>query len=236
MSKPSCFIIMPLTTPDHYVETYKGDTRHFYHVLDHLFKPAIITAGMEPIPPISKGSEVIHGDIIRNLEMADLVLCDMSILNPNVFFELGIRTALNKSVAMVRDDATPNIPFDLNMVNHSTYKSSLNPWDLETEVEKMKVHLEDCMKNGPDNSLWGHFSMTQQAKISEDSPEVEKQMSYLIRQVETLQGQLDNIKRNPVETGPVWSAKSLQRTSRERNDSNSIKDELRAMGQNPGRL
>ena len=97
---------MPLTTPARYVETYKGDTQHFIHVLGHLFKPAIEAAGLTPITPMSKGSKVIHGDIIRNLETADLVLCDMSILNPNVFFELGIRTALNKSVAMIRDNAT----------------------------------------------------------------------------------------------------------------------------------
>ena len=115
MSKPTCFIIMPLTTPARYVDHYKGDTDHFIHVLDHLFKPAIQAAGMDPIPPISKGSEIIHGDIIRNLETADLVLCDMSILNPNVFFELGIRTALNKSVAIIRDNVTERIPFDLNL-------------------------------------------------------------------------------------------------------------------------
>jgi len=45
---------------------------------------------------------LIHAEIIRNIENADLVLCDMSCLNPNVFFEFGIRTSLNKPVSVVK--------------------------------------------------------------------------------------------------------------------------------------
>jgi len=97
----TCFIITPITTPEPFVSKYKGDDHHFTHVLDHLFIPALRILSIEPIPPSTKGSEIIHGEIIRNLESADLVLCDMSILNPNVFFELGIRTALNKPVCMI---------------------------------------------------------------------------------------------------------------------------------------
>ena len=64
---------------------------------------------MESIPPMVDGDDVIQGTIIKNLGKSDLVLCDMSILNPNVFYELGIRTALNKSVAIVRDEFTDEI-------------------------------------------------------------------------------------------------------------------------------
>ncbi len=187
MSKPSCFIIMPITTPAHYVEQYKGDGDHFKHVLDHLFKPAIDAAGMEPIAPIVKGSEIIHGEIIKNIETADLVLCDMSILNPNVFFELGIRTALNKSVAMVKDDVTGKIPFDTGIINHHTYNSDgLTAWDMDAEIKSLKTHLEDCMNNGEENALWGYFSMSQQAVVPSDAPDVDKKLGYLIKQVESL--------------------------------------------------
>jgi len=200
MSKPTCFIIMPLTTPAHYVDQYKGDKSHFIHVLDHLFKPAITAAGLDPIPPISKGSLVIHGDIIKNIETADLVLCDMSILNPNVFFELGIRTALNKSVAMVKDDVTPKIPFDTGIINHHTYKCSLDQWDSKSEIESLKTHLEDCMENGSDNALWGYFSMSQQAEVPNDAPDTDKQLSYLIKQVDSLRSQINPANNNILST------------------------------------
>lgn len=196
MSKPSCFIIMPLTTPAQYVDQYKGDVDHFIHVLDHLFKPAVEAAGLDPIPPISKGSEVIHGEIIRNLETADLVLCDMSILNPNVFFELGIRTALNKSVAMIRDNATKRVPFDTTIINYHEYDCGLDPWVIPNEIERLTDHLNECMENGSGNSLWGYFSMTQQAEISNDANDKEKQMAYLIRQIDGIGKRLQNIPLN----------------------------------------
>ncbi len=163
--------------PAQYVENYKGDSDHFIHVLEHLFKPAIEAAGLIPIPPISKGAEVIHGDIIQNLETADLVLCDMSILNPNVFFELGIRTALNKSVAMIRDNVTERVPFDTTIINYHEYNSGLEPWGLSGEIGRLTVHLKDCAAPGTENSLWGYFSMSQQAEVPSDAGESEKQFS-----------------------------------------------------------
>ncbi len=106
---PKCFVIMPITMPEHLVSNYRDDPEHFIHVYECLFEPAIKEAGYEPLSPSSKGSEIIQADIIRNLEDSDLVLCDISILNPNVFFELGVRTALNKPVCLVRDQLTADI-------------------------------------------------------------------------------------------------------------------------------
>lgn len=180
----TCFIIMPITTPERYLDQYKGDSDHFIHVLDHLFKPAITAVGMEPIAPIVKGSEIIQGEIIKNIETADLVLCDMSILNPNVFFELGIRTALNKSVAMIKDDVSPKIPFDTGIINHHTYNSDgLTAWAVDAEIESLKTHLEDCMNNGQENALWGYFSMSQQAVVPKDAPVAEQPLSYIVKQI-----------------------------------------------------
>jgi len=118
--KKHCFIIMPITTPDNMVDQYEhsGGKDHFKHVLDCLFVPAVKEAGYEPIPPTTKGSDIIHAGIIQNLETADLVLCDMSSLNPNVFFEFGIRTSLNKPVCVVKDDLTKKVPFDTGIINH----------------------------------------------------------------------------------------------------------------------
>ena len=125
--KKSCFIIMPISTPEDLVDSYKGDEDHFKHVLETLFVPAVKAAGLDPKLPISKGSEVIHGDIIKNIQSADMLLCDMSALNLNVFFELGMRTATNRPVALVKDSATAAeiIPFDLKIINHHTYASEL---------------------------------------------------------------------------------------------------------------
>src|SRR5687767_8303011 len=105
----TCFVAMPISVPQSMVSRYE-DKDHFIHVYEHLFAPAIRELEFEPISPVSKGSEVIHADIVRNLHDAHLVLCDMSTLNANVFFELGIRTALDKPVCLVADSATVDLP------------------------------------------------------------------------------------------------------------------------------
>lgn len=80
---PKCFVIMPITTPASFTELY-NDGDHFNHILQHLFMPAIEKAGFDTVSPKSTGSNLIHADIINNLSNCELVLCDMSILNPNV--------------------------------------------------------------------------------------------------------------------------------------------------------
>jgi hypothetical protein len=95
-SAKTCFVAMPITTPTAYAEKL-SDPEHFVHVLDHLFMPALQAAGLTVIPPSVGGSEMIHAEIIRNLEQADYVICDLSGLNPNVLFELGIRTSLDRA-------------------------------------------------------------------------------------------------------------------------------------------
>ena len=83
---PTCFVIMPITTPPDQVSMYGSDHDHFLHLIEHLFQPAIELAGYQMISPVIANSEVIQGEIIRNLEQSDLVLCDISGWNANVFF------------------------------------------------------------------------------------------------------------------------------------------------------
>ena len=86
----SCFVIMPITVPDRLLSDYDDDRDHFRHVLDHLFTPAL-KEEYDVIPPGVKSADVIQAEIIRNLETADLVLCDITSLNPKRFLRAGLQ-------------------------------------------------------------------------------------------------------------------------------------------------
>src|SRR5438132_13664547 len=120
-----CFIVAPISTGKELVELYGGDQNHFSNVLKYLLVPAVREAGLNPIEPVMEGSDVIHAQIIRNLDESPHVLCDISSLNPHVMLELGIRTALNKPVYIIRDSVTPTekVPFDVSIINNHTYQS-----------------------------------------------------------------------------------------------------------------
>lgn len=178
---------MPITTPPERLADYGSDADHFQHVLESLFIPAVEKAGHEPIKPIFSGSDLIQAEIIKHLETADLVLCDMSILNANVFFELGIRTAVNKPVCLVRDGLTPDVPFDMSILVHHTYPIQLRPWNIEDEVEKLAVHLTKSVENsGGDNSLWKHFALATRAEL----PVLDDRESRLEQRLSEIQSML----------------------------------------------
>lgn len=196
-NQKSCFVVMPITTPSSYIEKY-GDEEHFTHVLDHLFEPALAQTGYKVIPPTVAGSELIHAEIIRNLEQADLVLCDLSSLNANVFFELGIRTSLDRSVVLVKDNQTPAIPFDLTAVNVMTYDASLAPWALAKEIGRLAAHVESAMLTGDKgNAMWRHFGLTKRAQPTEgsDNP-IETKLDILLEELRRSQYRPEPYKSN----------------------------------------
>lgn len=153
----TCFIAMPITTSARLAELYR-DADHFTHVLRHLFVPAILGAGFEPLMPRIGAADLIHAEIFRSLTDADLVVADLSSLNPNVFFELGIRTALDRPVALVRDDRTADMPFDTQPINCYVYRSGMAVWDIAEEIAGLATHLaESARRSGGRNNLWRYF-------------------------------------------------------------------------------
>ena len=189
----TCFVIMPVTTPEHFLPTYNNDGAHFQHVLEHLFRPALEQLDFEVIPPTVAGADLIQAQIIQNLETSDLVLCDMSSLNPNVFFELGIRTALNRPVCMLRDNVTPTVPFDNSMINYHTYLSDLTPWTLDAQVQRLNEHIRNSVERSKgQNGLWRYFGLTTIATPPAEETSVDAKVDRLTLQVEALNRRLED--------------------------------------------
>lgn len=190
--RKTCFIIMPITTPESYLNQYRDGTKHFKHVLECLFIPAVEKAGYEAIQPIAKGSDIIHAGIIKNIEQSDMVLCDMSCLNPNVFFEFGIRTALNKPICIVRDGLLMDVPFDTGILNHHTYLETLDSWEIDGEVADLATHLRESEdgSNG-ENTLWKVFGFRSKAEPYTGGTGPDAKIDYLTMQIDALSKQMD---------------------------------------------
>jgi hypothetical protein len=192
-AKKKCFVIMPITTPD-YVKQYTGDSDHFQNVWEHLFKPAITDAGFKPIPPETTGSNSIPASIIKNLSECELVLCDMSILNPNVFFEFGIRTALNKPIVLVIDNLSQKPPFDTSTIKYYTYKSAIYHWNLNNDIPKLTKHIEETFKqDGQYNPLWKYFGVMQPGRFQQGGGKSDEKIDILIQKIALLKEQVSSL-------------------------------------------
>jgi nucleoside 2-deoxyribosyltransferase len=92
---------MPITVAAHHLERYENRDDHYEQIFRSMIQPAVELAGLQVSAPKREGTENIQAGIINDLQSADLVLADLSGLNPNVFLELGIRSALDKPVPRV---------------------------------------------------------------------------------------------------------------------------------------
>jgi hypothetical protein len=201
--KPTCFVIMPITVPAHLVEAYGNDPDHFRRVLNKLIIPAVEKAGYFAIAPIAEGAVHIKAGIIKHLETDDMVLCDMSGLNPNVFFELGVRTALGKPICLVRDDKTPTVPFDTNDINHYPYPS-VPSFDLVEQIEALAEHIRKSAADPKDgNALWSQYSISVKAQLAPQEGGMDAKLDYLIRRFESMDDQSRSERRSREELDAV---------------------------------
>lgn len=180
----TCFIAMPVSTSNDHAEKF-GDKNHWKHVLETLFVPAVEKAGFQALLPTAQGSHMIHAQIVQHLSQADMVLVDISHNNPNVFFELGVRTSVNKPIALVRCDASVSIPFDVNGINTHAYDPALKAWHIDQEIEAVAEHLRQADRScAGENPMWRQFGM--QLKATEPTvggSKEEAQLALLTRQV-----------------------------------------------------
>lgn len=109
MSKPKVFVIMPFT--DDFFESYEMLKSHFDDEFDFSH------AGEED------NQQNILADIISPIYNADIVLADLTNLNPNVMYELGIAHGLNKKTIMITRDNLSTLPFDLKQYRAKDYST-----------------------------------------------------------------------------------------------------------------
>ena len=190
---------MPVTTSKAHAEHF-GDADHWTHVMESLFVPAVEAAGFTPWRPVARGSHLIHAEIVRQLERADMVLCDISLNNPNVFFEQGVRTSVNRPVALVRCDADSPIPFDVSGMNAHTYNPSLKVWRNDAEIKALTAHLRDAETscNG-ENPMWRQFGLELKAQ-EPNVPETREDavLSLISTQLADLSGRVEDLSRERV--------------------------------------
>jgi len=70
-------------------------------------------------------SEGILERIYRQIDLADLIIADMTNQNPNVFYEVGYAHAKEKLCVLLTSKAE-DIPFDLKHRRHVVYSGSIN--------------------------------------------------------------------------------------------------------------
>lgn len=144
-----CFIISPIG------EENSDIRKRSDQLLKHIIQPACEAENIEctRIDQVS-GSDTITDSILTELQTADLVIADLTDHNPNCFYELGYRAALEKPLIQMKNHSTP-IPFDISAIRTIDY--DLNDLDkVVTTKEKLQETIHSFKFDTAENTTKEH--------------------------------------------------------------------------------
>lgn len=173
--------------------------KKFDGVYKGIIVPAVQEAGYEPIREdilASPGS--IPKSIVKKLAESQMVVADLTGINPNVFYELGIRHVLSKSGTVLMISKGETIPFDNASHRVIQYTNELADLDdIHQQIVTAIVNRENNIENA-DNIVHDTFprlpidivSFFEQSMQDNKYNELQKNISELTKENKQLRNRL----------------------------------------------
>ena len=140
--KPHAFVAMPFGVK----RDSQGVEIGFNRVYTELIKPALEAAGLDVFRADEEGrAGDIRTDMFQELLIADLVVADLTLDNPNVWYELGVRHALRARGVVLICGGHVTTAFDLYTDRKLRYSIKDGVLDPAT-IEQDKQNLTDMVK------------------------------------------------------------------------------------------
>ncbi|AQU73782.1 hypothetical protein [Priestia megaterium] len=191
--KQTCFIITPIGSDDSSIR------RSADGVIDAVIAPILEEMDFEIIVAhrMNEGGSITR-QVIQNIIDAELVIANLTSLNPNVMYELAVRHAIRKPLVQICEKGTV-LPFDISEQRTIFYTN-----DMKGTVE-LKAAFEGMVNEAlrdekPDNPIYRAI----QSEIIIKDTEVGDTDKYLVRRMDELESKIvstlynrDVIKLNP---------------------------------------
>lgn len=154
------FVAMPYGTKDDFAKRRKIDCES---VFSRLLVPALEDADLEwERADRQVDSGIIHVGMIEALANADVVVVDTATLNPNVFYELGLRHAFADKTTVIIGPSDQPPPFDIAPVRHVQYDLDgprIDELPAFRAMQQLAEHLDrpKLERAGPDSPVHSLF-------------------------------------------------------------------------------
>jgi tetratricopeptide (TPR) repeat protein len=140
--KPHAFVAMPFGVK----KDSQGAEIDFNRVYAELIKPALEAVGLDVFrADEEERAGDIRTDMFQELLIADLVVADLTLDNPNVWYELGVRHALRARGVVLICGGRVTTAFDLYTDRKLRYNIKSGGPD-PTTIEQDKQNLSDMVK------------------------------------------------------------------------------------------
>ena len=143
--KTVCFVISPIGLPDSDVRRNADD------LLEFIIKPALEIFDIQVVRGDQRSeASQIDVDVIQMVQDAQLCICDVTGLNPNVMYELGRRDETMKDVIVMKR-LGEKLPVDLGSRRCIEYDLS-TPRSAKEAQEQIRSFVEPMVQRGFDSS------------------------------------------------------------------------------------
>ena len=141
-SSPMCFVIMPFGGKT----DVNGKITDFDEIFDCIIQKPVEELGLECVrcDKIAQAG-VIHEQMFRHIYEADVAVVDITSLNANVFYELGVRHALVDSVTVLLRRKGTNLPFNIQDLKVIEYDPE-HPKSVDSAKDKIKEFITNGLK------------------------------------------------------------------------------------------
>jgi hypothetical protein len=130
-------------------DLFTGVEINFDQIYAEAIKPAIRAAGLEPLRADEEQTGgIIHAAMFARLLLAEFAVADLSIGNPNVFYELGVRHAARPYTTVPIYATLRPLPFDVALMRAIGYTLENGILGLEAAAQlraALKSKLEEAI-------------------------------------------------------------------------------------------
>lgn len=183
-AKKNCFVVTPIGNSD------SQTRRKAQGIIDSVIKPVLKDKDFE----VHVAHEIsslgsITKQVIEHLLKDDLVIANLTELNPNVMYELAVRHAVRKPVVTIAEDGTI-LPFDISDERAIFYRNDMaGAFEL---TPKLVSAIEEAMKEKlTDNPIY-RVSESLLIKESKEIPSIEK---FLMQRLDNIESAVSDLSR-----------------------------------------
>ncbi|MBC8274520.1 MAG: hypothetical protein H8E40_06085 [Chloroflexi bacterium] len=173
MSTKTCFVIMPFS------KTESCSQQIWTKIYEEMVKPAVTGSKLsftcERAKP--RTGNLIR-DILNKLNSADVVIADLTDMNPNVFYELGVRHTLRNRTVLITQDMQ-HVPSDLQSYWVVVYKrGQVGRADFKQNIREILREMITA-PDKPDSPVADFLTETNRKLLSQEKSDTSKKLTAL---------------------------------------------------------
>lgn len=189
--KKTCFVVTPIGNDDSDIR------RHIDGIIDQAIVPALGEKYIIDVAHRKYEIGSINDRVIESVYKSDLVIANLTNLNPNVMFELAIRYSFGKPAIVIAEKGT-NLPFDVIVENTVFYiNDPAGANELKEKIIEFESNIDYTKINyGPVFKIINRIPLYSEVEGGKDISS-DKAMSYIINRLDSIEQKLERPIKKP---------------------------------------